>query len=250
MKMAELRYQTQTGTRTEVDQGLKSYMLGVYNYMGLGIGVAAIIVLAAFTIPAFGAITRVLGIPAFIALLALGWFGPRMIFNGSVGKAHAVYWAYVATWGIGIAPIVSRYLGVDPSMVMSAFLTAAITFGAMSFWGYTSKKDLSGMANFAAMALLGLLIAGIVNFVVAIFITGITGTAMLISVLISAGFVLFVSMITAWETQHIKEQYDASDLGETATRKSVYGAFLLYGSFVSIFVNLLQIFGFLGGGDE
>jgi uncharacterized protein len=246
--MAELRYQSQTGSRAEVDQGLKSYMLGVYNYMGLGIGVAALIVLASFTIPAVGAVTRTLAFPAMLALLALGWFGPRMMFNGSVGKAHAIYWAYVATWGIGISPIVGRYLNIDPSMVMSAFLTASITFGAMSFWGYTTKSDLSGMARTVMMIMIGLIVAALVNLGVAFFM-GATSTNMWISVLISGGFVILTSLLTAWETQHIKESYDASDVGETATRKSVFGAFLLFGSFVSIFVNLLQIFGFLSS-DE
>jgi uncharacterized protein len=248
MKMAELRYQTQAGTRTEVDQGLKSYMLGVYNYMGLGIGVAAIIVLASFTVPAIGAITKVLAFPAMLALLALGWFGPRMMFNGSVAKAQTIFWAYVATWGIGIAPIVGRYLGVDPSMVMSAFLTAAITFGAMSFWGYTTKSDLTGMGRTVMMIMIGLIIAALVNIGVSFF-TGVTGTAIIISMLISGAFVVLTALLTAWETQTIKEMYDPSDAGGTATRKSVFGAFLLYGSFVSIFVNLLQIFGFLSS-DE
>jgi uncharacterized protein len=247
--MAELRYPTsRSGARPEIDQGLKSYMLGVYNYMGLGIAVTALIVLASFTIPAVGAITRVLALPAMIALLALGWFGPRMVFNGSIGKAHAVFWAYVAAWGIGIAPMVSRYLGVDPSMVMSAFLTTAITFGAMSFWGYTSKKDLSGMANTVMMIMIGLIIASLVNLVVAL-VMGVSGAAMMISILISAAFVVLVSLLTAWETQMVKQLYDQNDVGETATRKSIYGAFALYGSFVSIFVNILQIFGFLGSND-
>jgi uncharacterized protein len=247
--MAELRYPTsRSGARAEIDQGLKSYMLGVYNYMGLGIAVTALIVLASFTIPAVGAITRVLALPAMIALLALGWFGPRMVFNGSIGKAHAVFWAYVAAWGIGIAPMVSRYLGVDPSMVMSAFLTTAITFGAMSFWGYTSKKDLSGMANTVMMIMIGLIIASLVNLVVAL-VMGVSGAAMMISILISAAFVVLVSLLTAWETQMVKQLYDQNDVGETATRKSIYGAFALYGSFVSIFVNILQIFGFLGSND-
>jgi uncharacterized protein len=247
--MAELRYPaSRVGSRSEVDQGLKSYMLGVYNYMGLGIGVAAIIVLASFTVPAIGAVTKVLAFPAMLALLALGWFGPKMIYNGSVGKAQGIFWAYVATWGIGISPIVSRYLNVDPSMVMSAFLTASITFGAMSFWGYTSKKDLSGMGNTVMMIMIGLVIAALVNLVVAM-ITGVSGTAIIISMLISGAFVVLTALLTAWETQMVKEMYEVGDTGETATRKSVFGAFLLFGSFVSIFVNLLQIFGFLSGDD-
>jgi FtsH-binding integral membrane protein len=249
--MAELRYPTQTraGTRAEVDQGLKSYMLGVYNYMALGVAVTAVLILATFTIPALGAVTKVLAFPAMLAVLALGWFGPRMVFSGSVGKAHVVYWAYVAAWGIGIAPIVNRYLGIDPSMVMSAFLTAAITFGAMSVWGYTSKKDLSGMANTVGMIMMGLLIAALVNLVVSLFV-GFTATGMMISILISAAFVVLVSLLTAWETQMVKELYYAGDEAGTQQQKSIFGAFALYGSFVSIFVNLLQIFGFLGGGDE
>ena len=249
--MAELRYSTQSraGTYAETDQGLKSYMLGVYNYMALGVAVTAVLVLATFTIPALGGVARVLSFPAMLAVLALGWFGPRMVFNGSVGKAHAVYWAYVAAWGIGIAPIVNRYLGVDPSMVMSAFLTAAITFGAMSVWGYTSKKDLSGMANTVAMIMMGLLIAALVNVVVAMFV-GLSSAGMMISILISAAFVVLVSLLTAWETQMVKELYYAGDEAGTQKQKSIFVAFALYGSFVSIFVNLLQIFGFLGGGDE
>ena len=247
--MAQIRYPSQSRTGTEADQGLKSYMLGVYNYMGLGVAVTAVLILASFTIPALGAVTKVLAFPAMIAVLALGWFGPRMVFNGTVGRAHAVFWAYVAAWGIGIAPIVNRYLGVDPSMVMSAFLTASITFGAMSVWGYTSKKDLSGMANTVVMIMIGLLIAALVNIVVSLFV-GFTASGMLVSILISAAFVVLVSLLTAWETQMVKELYNAGDAADTATQKSIFGAFALYGSFVSIFVNLLQILGFLGGRDE
>ena len=250
--MADYRSQMRTGTgvRTDIDQGLKSYMLGVYNYMSLGIAVTALIVLASYTIPALNTFARVASLPAFIGILALGWFGPRLVFNGSVARAHVVYWAYVALWGIGIAPMVNRYLGVNPSMVFTAFVSAAATFGAMSVWGYTSKRDLSGMANIAAMALIGLLIAALVNVGIAVFVTGVTGTAMLISTLISAGFVLFVSLITAWETQAIKEMYLEADDRGTAAKKSIFGAFSLYGSFVSIFVNILQIFGFMSSSSE
>jgi uncharacterized protein len=246
MSMADYRLQTQTaGTRSEIDAGLRSHMLGVYNYMALGIAAAAILVFASFTIPAFGAVVRMLYFPAIIGLLALGWFGYKMILQSrSVATAHIAYWAYVACWGIGIAPLVNRYLGINPSIVMTAFLSAAVTFGAMSVWGYSSKKDLSGMGRIAGMALLGLFLAAIVNLVVAMF-TGVTGAALMISYLISAGFVIFVSILTAWETQAIKEMYAESDSSDDATRKSVFGAFMLFGSFVSIFQNLLYLFGAL-----
>lgn len=249
--MAELRYPSQGRAQAQVaiDQGLRSYMLGIYNYMALGVAVTAIIVMAAYSVPGLRAATQVLAFPAMLGLIGMGFFAHRLLMGGTVARAHIVYWVYVALWGIGIAPIVHRYLGIDPSMVMTAFFSAAATFGAMSLWGYTSKRDLSGMGNMAAMALIGLLIAGLVNLVVAMF-TGVTGTAIVISTLISAGFVLFVSLITAWETQAIKEMYVESEGQEAVAKKSIFGAFMLYGSFISIFINILQILGFLGGSNE
>jgi uncharacterized protein len=224
-------------------------MLGVYNYMAIGIAVTAIIVMAGYANAEIGGIMRVLALPAFIGMIGIGWFGQRLILNSrSTAMAQLAFWAYVLCWGVGIAPMVHRYLGVNPSMVMTAFLSAAVTFGAMSLWGYTSKKDLSRMAGIAGMALLGLFVAGIVNVVVAMF-TGVGSGAILFSTLISAGFVVFVSLITAWETQMVKSLYYEGEASDIATRKSIFGAFALYGSFVSIFANLLQVMGFLGG-DE
>ena len=248
--MAEFRYpsQTRVGTQAAVDQGLRSYMLGIYNYMALGVAVTAAIVMATFTIPALGAVANALAFPALIGLIGMGFFAQRLLMGGTVARAHVVYWVYVALWGIGIAPIVNRYLGIDPSMVMTAFLSASLTFGAMSMWGYTSKRDLSGMGAIAGMALMGLLIAALVNLVVAMF-TGVGAATMMISMLISFGFVVFVSLITAWETQVIKEMYVESEGQEAVARKSIFGAFMLYGSFVSIFVNILQLLGFMNSSE-
>jgi uncharacterized protein len=248
--MAELRYPSQmrTGAQVGVDRGLRSYMLGIYNYMALGVAVTAVIVLATFTIPALGAAANVLAFPAMLGLIGMGFFAQRLLMGGSLARAHIVYWVYVALWGIGIAPIVNRYLGIDPSMVMTAFLSASVTFGAMSLWGYTSKRDLTRMGQFAAMALMGLLIAALVNLVVAMF-TGVGAGTMLFSTIISFGFVIFVSLITAWETQAIKEMYDEAEGQEAVARKSIFGAFMLYGSFISIFINILQILGFMNSNE-
>jgi FtsH-binding integral membrane protein len=248
--MAELRYpsQTRSGAQVAVDQGLRSYMLGIYNYMALGVAVTAVIVLATFTIAPLGAIANVLAFPAMLGLIGMGFFAHRLLMGGSVARAHIVYWVYVALWGIGIAPIVNRYLGIDPSMVMTAFLSASLTFGAMSLWGYTSKRDLTRMGQFAGMALIGLLVAALVNLVVAMF-TGVGAGTMLFSTIISFGFVIFVSLITAWETQVIKEMYDGAEGQEAVARKSIFGAFMLYGSFISIFINILQILGFMNSNE-
>ena len=248
--MAELRYpsQTRAGAQVAIDQGLRSYMLGIYNYMALGVAVTAVIVLATFTIAPLGAIANVLAFPAMLGLIGMGFFAHRLLMGGSVARAHIVYWVYVALWGIGIAPIVNRYLGIDPSMVMTAFLSASLTFGAMSLWGYTSKRDLTRMGQFAGMALIGLLVAALVNLVVAMF-TGVGAGTMLFSTIISFGFVIFVSLITAWETQVIKEMYDGAEGQEAVARKSIFGAFMLYGSFISIFINILQILGFMNSNE-
>ncbi len=240
--MAQIQYQTRTGT-AEVDQGLRSYMLGVYNYMTLGIAVAALIVLASFTVPAVGQVVRALYFPAFLGLIGIGFFGYKMILQSkSMATAQFAYWAYVLCWGVGIAPMVNRYLGVNPSIVMTAFLSAAGTFGAMSLWGYTSKKDLTGMGGKAAMALLGLFVASLVNFAVGYFM-GFSSFNFGFSLFVSAGFVVLVSLITAWETQMIKEMYYDGDTSDTAKRKSIFGAFALFGSFVSLFQNILYLMG-------
>jgi len=219
-------------------------MLGIYNYMALGVAVTAVIVLATFTIPALGAVANMLAFPAMLGLIGMGFFAQRLLMGGSVARAHVVYWIYVGLWGIGIAPMVNRYLGIDPSMVMTAFLSAAATFGAMSLWGYTSKRDLSGMAAVASMALMGLLVAALVNLVVAMF-TGVGAATMMISTLISFGFVIFVSLITAWETQAIKEMYVEAEGQEAVAGKSIFGAFMLYGSFITLFVHILNILGIM-----
>ena len=145
--MAEFRYpsQTRVGTQAAVDQGLRSYMLGIYNYMALGVAVTAAIVMATFTIPALGAVANVLAFPALIGLIGMGFFAQRLLMGGTVARAHVVYWVYVALWGIGIAPIVNRYLGIDPSMVMTAFLSASLG-DTTSFFSatYSATKCLSG----------------------------------------------------------------------------------------------------------
>jgi hypothetical protein len=223
-------------------------MLGVYNYMALGVAVTAIISLAAFTIPAVGAFAQVASLPAMLIAIGMSFFGGRLVFNGSVGRAHGFFWAYVALLGIGIAPMVSRYLGVDPSMVTTAFLSAAATFGAMSVWGYTSKRDLSGMGAIAGMALLGLFVAALINLGFAFFM-GVTGATLVISMIISFGFVIFVSLLTAWETQAIKEMYSEHDGRDVMSRKSVFGAWMLYSSFISIFINILNILGIMNSGE-
>lgn len=237
--MAELRKFPQSGTQSAaaVDQGLRSYMQGIYNYMALGIALTAIIILAVASSPAALATVYSLKWVLFFATIGLGFFAPRLAFSGNAVVAHGAYWAYCALWGLMIAPMVGHYLAVAPAMVMKAFMITAVTFGATSLAGYVTKRDLSGFGSFFMIASIGILIAILVN---AFFV----GSSMM-SLLVSIAVVLLFAGITAWETQQIKEQYVEGDMPIAARGKSIFGAMQLYGSFVTLFVHILNILGIM-----
>ena len=221
-----------------IDEGLRAYMLGVYNYMALGIAGTAIAVLAIASSPALLETVFSLRWVFLIGMIAVGFFGPNMILNSrSTAMAHGAFWLYAALWAAGITPMVALYLNVAPNLVFQAFAITAAMFGGMSILGYTTKRDLTGIGQFAAMAIIGIFIAALVN----IFFIGSIGFSMFVSV----AFVLLIAAITAWETQMIKNMYHEGDGGEIAKRKSIFGAFMLYGSFVAMFIHILQLLGFM-----
>lgn len=225
-----------------IDEGLRSYMLRVYNYMALGVAFTAIVTLAVMNMP--GVLYTIAATPLkwvlFAGIIGLGWFSPRLILTGNTGLAHVAYWSYAAMWGLLIAPMIFAFFQAGSGdLVFRAFLVTAVTFGAMSLYGYTTKRDLSAIASFLFMAVVGLLIAIVVNML--LFQSSIFS-------LITSGFVVLVfSAVTAYETQAIKNSYHAGDSSQAATGKAIFGAFLLFGSFITIFIHLLSIFGILGG---
>ena len=234
--MAETdRLYEQTGA-VAFDEGLRKYMLGVYNLMAMGVAGTAIIALVFINVPALAATVAGLSFIPFIALLGLGWFAPRLIVSGSRTTATMTYWAYVALWGVLIGPMIAAYVGAGlAGMVAQAFFIAASVFLAMSLYGYTTKKDLSGWGRFLFMASVGLLIAIVVNFFLGMEI---------VSLGISSLVVLVFSAVTAYETQMIKNLY-AQGAGEANERAAIFGAFALYGSFVTLFIHILNILGIM-----
>jgi hypothetical protein len=232
--------QTRVGTRAEIDAGLRSYMLGVYNYMALGVAFTAIVTLFMAANPALmmtvaaGPMKWVL----FIAVIGLGFFAPRLIFSGNTALAHAAYWGYAGLWGLLISPMIAYFLAQDGgSLVFRALAITAATFGATSLAGYVTKRDLSGFGSFFMMASIGIIIAMLVN----VFFFQST----MFSLITSIGVVLLFSAITAYETQQIKEMYVEGDMASVAKSKSIFGAFMLYGSFVTLFVHILNILGIM-----
>jgi uncharacterized protein len=237
--MAEFRNFPQAGTQSGVaiDQGLRKYMQGIYNYMALGVALTAVIILAVASTPGALAVVYSMKWVLFFATIGLGFIAPRLVFSGNAAVAHGAYWAYCTLWGLMIAPMVGHYLAVAPTMVFKAFLITAVTFGATSLAGYVTKRNLSGLSGFFMIASIGILIAILVN---AFFV----GSTMM-SLIVSIATVLLFAGVTAWETQMIKEQYYEGDLPVAARGKSIFGAMQLYGSFVTLFVHILNILGIM-----
>jgi hypothetical protein len=221
-----------------IDQGLRQYMLGVYNYMALAVAATGLVSLAVAANPAM--VQAIAGTPLkwlfFIAIIGMGWFAPRVIFSGSKAAAHGLFWIYAAAWGALIAPMLYFFNAAGAAQdVYKAFFITASVFGATSLYGYTTKRDLSGMATFLFMASIGLLVAIIVNAL--IFQSGIA------SLITSSLVVLVFSAVTAFETQMVKEMYREGAEGNE--RAAIFGAFALYGSFVTLFVHILNILGIM-----
>ena len=236
MNETDRLYRAESGTLSGAtyDEGLRKYMLGVHNYMAMGIAATAVVGLFFMTNEAALRFALNLRMIPFIGIIALGFLAPRLIFSGSAGLAHAAYWGYVALWGLLIGPVVGLYtnagLGLD---VIKAFFIATSVFAAMSLFGYTTKKDLSGWSRFLFMAGIGFLVAIVVNVFLA---------SSMFSFLISCGVVVFISAVTAYETQMIKNLYMQGAASHNQ-RASIFGAFALYGSFVTLFIHILNILG-------
>jgi uncharacterized protein len=240
-----VRAGTRAPTEVAVDEGLRAYMLRVYNYMALGVAGTAVVTLLLMNNPdlmraiALGPMKWVL----FFGILGLGFFAHRIIFTGSAVLAHGAYWLYCAMWGAMISPFIYLFFAKNAGgLVFQAFAIAAVTFGATSLYGYTTKRDMTGWGAFLSMASIGLIVAMLVSY----FIISDPGTSKTVSFIISALVVLLFSAVTAWETQQIKDMY-ISGAGDQALveRSAIFGSFMLYGSFITLFVHILNILGIM-----
>ncbi|MEK9968870.1 MAG: Bax inhibitor-1/YccA family protein [Ferrovibrio sp.] len=216
-----------------VDQALRSYMLRVYNYMGSGLALSAIVALVVSQSPALMSTLFTGGLSFVVMLAPLGLllvmsFGANKL---SAAAIQGLYWAFTATMGLSLSTIFMVYTGT--SILRIFFITAAM-FGAMSLWGYTTKRDLTGMGTFLFMGVIGLVIASVVN----IFL----GSSVL-QFAISAITVLVFTGLTAFDTQRIKSEFYEGDAADLQTKQAIFGATSLYVNFLNIFMALLQLFG-------
>jgi hypothetical protein len=232
-------------TAVAVDEGLRQYMLKVYNWMALGLVLTGAVAFAVISVEPLQQLffeyvrtprglyakLSILGWVALFVPLALVFFFSFRLHAMKAATAQAVFWLYAGLMGLSLAPVVAVYTGESLAKV---FFISAATFGAMSLWGYTTKRDLTGIGHFLIMGVFGLIIAMIVN----IFLQS-SALGFAISII---GVLVFVGL-TAYDTQKIKEMYDSSDDGEVMTKKGIMGALNLYLDFINIFLFLLQLLG-------
>ena len=225
------------------DAGLRAHMIRVYNYMASGLALSGIVAFGLFSSPALAGLffeltprggvagLNVLGWVAIFApfglLLLMGFRAAKM----SVGAVQAVYWAVTALMGVSLSLLLFRYTGA--SVARTFFVTAA-AFGALSLYGYTTKRDLTAFGKFLFMGVIGLILAGLVNMIWP------SGT---MSFIISAAGVLIFSGLIAYDTQKIKEQYADAWGTEMAEKIAIFGALSLYLDFVNLFQFLMAFMG-------
>ncbi|MSP45364.1 MAG: Bax inhibitor-1/YccA family protein [Xanthobacteraceae bacterium] len=229
-----------------VDAGLRTYMLRVYNYMGAAVALTGVVSWLCFQNAVVtneaGAIT---GLTAFGQLI-LGGYTPIVLMLATLGlvffisfrintlqysTALGLFMLYAALLGAALTSIFVVYTGASITRV---FFISATSFGALSLWGYTTQRDLSGMGSFLIMGLFGLILASLVNL---IWPSG--ALAFAISVI---GVGIFAGL-TAYDTQRIKEMYDSMDDDGTMGRKAVMGALSLYLDFINLFLMMLRLVG-------
>jgi FtsH-binding integral membrane protein len=232
-----------------VDQGLRSYMLTVYNYMSIGLAVTGLAAIGAFMLAVSseptGAVARGMHLTQFgvllytsplkwvvmLAPLGMVFFLSARLHKMSAAGGQIAFYVFAALMGLSLSSIFLVYTGGSIARVF--FITAA-AFGALSLYGYTTKRDLSAMGSFLVMGLFGLIIASLVNIFLA---------SSMLQFIVSVVGVLVFAGLTAYDTQRIKEMYYELDDDGTMSRKAIMGALSLYLNFINMFTMLLSLFG-------
>jgi FtsH-binding integral membrane protein len=229
-----------------VDAGLRAHMLRVYNYMAAAVALTG--VLAWFTYSAAvvtDAAGRITGLTAFgqaifsgpmVIVLLLGTLGLVFFISFRIHRlqyttALALFMVYSGLLGVMLSSVFLAYTGASITRV---FFISAASFGALSLWGYTTERDLSGFGSFLIMGLFGIIIASLVNLFLQS--SGLDWAISIIGVGVFAG-------LTAYDTQRIKEMYSGADDESTLGRKAVMGALSLYLDFINLFLMLLRLVG-------
>ena len=225
----------------QIDLGLRTYMLGVYNHMTTALAITGFFALGlSFLVgPSLNELTSIgyllYGSPlkwiVMLAPLGMVFYISAKLNSMTSQKARNLFYIYAGLMGLSLSSLLLVYTGA--SVVRVFFITAA-SFAALSLYGYTTKKSLSGLGSFLMMGVFGLIIAQVVNIFMAS--SGLDFIISIVGVLIFAG-------LTAYDTQKIKNMYLAGDNNEVSGKKSVLGALTLYLDFILMFQFLLMFLG-------
>ncbi|MCL4504617.1 MAG: Bax inhibitor-1/YccA family protein [Chloroflexi bacterium] len=224
-----------TQTNVVVDDNVaRGFIVKVYGWMTLALVITGIVAIATAANPDF--VAAIASTPAMIALvvgqLVLVVVLSAAIRKLSAGIATGLFIIYSALTGLTFSMLFLIYTG---SSIAQVFFITAGTFGLVSAYGYVTKRDLTSIGNLLFMALIGLIVASIVN----IFLN----SAVFDWILTFVGIVIFVGLI-AYDTQRIKRMSAGLDEnGETYQKAAVFGALALYLDFINLFIRLLRIFG-------
>ena len=232
--MVELKQNTYSQSQsTAIDQGLRDYMMKVYNYMTSGLAISGLVAWGFSQSPTLMGAIYGTALQWVVMLAPLGFifFLGARLQKMSLSAAQMTFWAFAAVMGISLSYIFIVFTGVS---IVRVFLITSCTFAAMSIYGYTTKRDLTKFGSFLIMGLIGIIIASIVN----IFLQ----SSAMQFVISCVGVLVFVGL-TAYDTQKIKNMYLVSDSGELMGKKAVMGALTLYLDFINLFIMLLRLFG-------
>lgn len=219
------------GGASAVDAGLHEYMLRIYAHMAAGVGLTAVVAWLTYQLTGPALLQSPLMWVFILAPLGLVFFIGSRINTLSVSTARLLFFLYAALVGVSLSTLFHIYTN---SSIARVFFIAAASFGALSAFGYTTRRDLSGLGTFLFMGLIGVIIASLIN----IFLSS-SALDWLISIV---GVGVFAGL-TAYDTQRIKAMYDSADDHSAAGRKSVIAALSLYLNFINLFMMLLRLAG-------
>ncbi|MEZ5758071.1 MAG: Bax inhibitor-1/YccA family protein [Emcibacteraceae bacterium] len=234
-------YSVSPAQKAEIDEGLRAYMLTVYNYMASALALTGLAAYVTANTPAllnlFYSVQGGMVAPTLLGYIVM--FSPLAfvlalsfgVYRMQASTMQMVFWGFSVVMGLSLSNILLMYTGA--SVAKTFFITAA-AFGSLSLYGYTTRKNLSGFGSFLIMGLFGLIIASLVNLFMQ--------STMMDFVISVIGLLIFAGL-TAYDTQRIKLMYLESDHSEIASKKAIMGALSLYLDFINMFLYLLRFMG-------
>lgn len=212
--------------------GLRKYMMSVYNRMFLALCLTGLVsFICALNPDILAFMSGGFSIILMIATFAIVIYISARINKMSSEKANSLFWIYSALLGAFLSPLFAIYTGES---IANSFFMAAIFFGGMSLYGYVTKKDLTGVGSFMTVGLFAVIISSIIN----LFLKS-SG----VQIGLSALCIVIFSGLTAYDVQKIKTFYDLTTDEETLRKRAVLGALSLYLDFINLFLALLRFLG-------